>query len=74
MSYNLYRRLRDILPDEPLLVGLITSESAAGYVIQLPDGAEIVARGDATVGQRVFVRAGLIEGPAPELPVVLLSV
>lgn len=32
------------------------------------------ARGDAPVGQRVFVRGGLIEGDAPSLPIVVLEI
>lgn len=74
MSYNLYRRLRDIIPDDPLLVGEVTADTPAGYIIQLPDGAEITARGEATLGQRVFVRAGLIEGAAPALSVTLIEI
>ena len=74
MSFNFYKRLRDLLPDEPLLIGEVTADTPAGYIIQLPDGAEITARGEATVGQRVFVRAGLIEGMAPALSVTLIEI
>jgi len=35
--------------------------------ITLPGGGKLQARGEATQGQRVFVRDGAIEGPAPEL-------
>jgi hypothetical protein len=35
--------------------------------IEMPGGGVLQARGEATQGQRVFVRDGLIEGPAPEL-------
>jgi hypothetical protein len=33
----------------------------------LPGGGKLQARGETTPGQRVFVRDGAIEGPAPEL-------
>lgn len=42
--------------------------------VELPDGAQIPARGAATLGERVFVRDGAIEGPAPTLPVELIEV
>jgi hypothetical protein len=38
--------------------------------VQLPGGGVLQARGDAAVGDRVFVRDGLIEGPAPALTYV----
>ena len=42
--------------------------------IELPDGTQIPARGEATLGERVFVRDGAIEGPAPTLPVELIEI
>jgi len=49
----------------------ISGEVAA---VELPGGGRLQARGQATVGQRVFVRDGVIEGAAPDLPVVLFEV
>lgn len=74
MSFNLYRRLRDLLPDAPLVVGSVVAVTASGAVVQLPDGSQIAARGEASLGQKVFVRDGLIEGSAPSLPTVLIEV
>lgn len=74
MSYNLYRRLRDLIPDDPLVVGTVVSVSAAGALVQLPDGSQITARGEADIADRVFVRAGVIEGAAPALAVVTIDV
>lgn len=71
---NLWVRLKQLLPDAPLLVGTVVSSSAYGAVVELPDGALASVRGDATVGQSVFIRSGLIEGIAPELPVVLIEI
>jgi hypothetical protein len=34
----------------------------------------VQARGEAVIGERVFVRDGVIEGPAPTLPVEIISV
>lgn len=71
---NLWVRLKQLLPDAPLLVGVVVSVSAYGAVVELPDGARVSVRGDTTVGQSVFIRSGVIEGVAPELPVVLIEI
>lgn len=62
---NLYRMFKDLLPEEPLLVGDIVSVQEGGKYIQLPTGGLILARGIGNLGERVFVRGGVIEGPAP---------
>lgn len=64
---NLFKQFLDLLPPRPLEVGTVASIADGVAVIELPGGATLQARGDATVGQRVFVRDGLIEGSAPEL-------
>ena len=72
---NLLRDFQALLPASPLLVGDVVS-IANGLVanVELPGGALISARGAARVGQRVFVRAGAIEGQAPALPFVEIVV
>lgn len=64
---NVYSQFFDLLPKRPLEVGDVTSISAGVATITLPGGGVIQARGEAAVGQRVFVRDGVIEGPAPTL-------
>lgn len=71
---NPYKLLKSILPDPPLLVGDVIDIDAGTATIELPDGGRVQARGSATVGQRVFVRDGVIEGEAPSLPVELIEV
>lgn len=71
---NLWKRLKLLLPDPPLLVGTVDSVTAYGAVVILPDGSHVSARGDANVGGKVFVRDGLIEGQAPNLPTVLVEI
>lgn len=65
---------RALFPPPPLLVGDVVSVDGHVVRVELPDGATITSRGAATVGQRVFVRDGLIEGPAPTLTVVIIEV
>ena len=71
---NLWKRLRQLLPDAPLLVGEVLSVSAYGAIVELPDGAFVNVRGEATVGQKVFIRDGVIEGQAPNLSTVLIEI
>ena len=67
---NIYRQFLDLLPKRPLHIGEVTAVDAGVATITLPGGGVIQARGHATVGQRVFVRDGVIEGPAPALTYV----
>lgn len=75
MQTNPLRALLDLLPEEPLQVGDVTAVNADGTrTIELPGGGEIRARGDAALSARVFVRGGLIEGPAPALTFVTIEI
>lgn len=67
---NLYKQFRDLLPADPLLVGTVVAVDGDLAVIEQPGGGLLNARGVASVGRRVFVRGGAIEGEAPDLPYV----
>jgi hypothetical protein len=71
---NLYAILKKLMPDAPLLVGVVQSSTGAGYVVRLPDGAYVIARGSSAIGATVFIRDGVIEGAAPSLPVETIEV
>lgn len=71
---NIYRAFLDLLPARPLQVGTVLSVSDGIATIELPGGGRLQARGQATAGSRVFVRDGLIEGSAPNLPVEVIDV
>lgn len=64
---NLHRQFLDLFPENPLLVGDVLSISNGMATVQLPGGGLLIARGEASVGARVFVLGGAIEGPAPTL-------
>lgn len=74
MSSNPYRALLSLLPARPRQVGDVTAVAGGVATITLPGGGETQAVGTASVGDRVFIRDGLIEGPAPTLPVEIISV
>lgn len=70
MLHNAYRAFRELMPEEPLLVGDVTAIAGGVATITLPGGGQVRARGQATVGQRVFVKGEAIQGPAPTLTYV----
>lgn len=71
---NLAQLFADLLPPRVLYVGDVLSVDDGQVVIELPGGGRIRARGEALVGDRVYVRDGVIEGPAPDLPVDVIEV
>jgi hypothetical protein len=71
---NLFQTLKQLLPDPPLLVGVVQSVELGGCRITLPDGGVVFARGVAQFGESVFVRDGMIEGLAPSLSVITINV
>lgn len=64
---NPYKRLLALIPGQPVDAGQVTAVTSAGVTVQLVDGATIHARGEAAIGDHVYVRSGVIEGPAPAL-------
>ena len=73
-THNPYKRLIGLLPTTPLQVGEVTAVAGGVATVQTPGGGHLTARGAATVGQRVFVRDGVIEGTAPNLTLVPIVV
>jgi len=69
MSTNLYSLFRRLIPVAALQVGDVLSIANGEAIISLPQSGQIRARGTAEVGDRVWVRDGLIEGLAPTLPI-----
>jgi len=71
---NLFREFQKLIPSAPLLVGTVTAIDGQIRIVTLPDGATIRARGEGAVNAKVFVRDGKIEGPAPSLAVVQITI
>lgn len=71
---NPFVELRELLSGGPLQVGTVTAYSAGTASIELPGGGTLQARGEANVGDKVYVRDGLIEGIAPALTIVTVTV
>ncbi len=71
---NIFKEFVDIFPPAPLQVGTVTAVAGSACTVELPGGGLLQVRGAATVGQRVFVRDGVIEAQAPALPVVVIEI
>lgn len=71
---NVYSEFLKLLPDSPLLIGTVESSDGDNHVLTLIDGGTLTARGKATVGAKVYVRDGVIEGTAPALSQVIIEV
>ena len=74
--HNLYQQFRALLPDPPLQVGTVIEGWVSGGVVtvQLPGGGLLKARGNAQVGQKVFVRDAVVEAIAPNLTLELIDI
>ena len=71
---NFQKQFLALLPQRRLVAGEVLTVSGGAAVVELPGGIRTHARGEATVGQRVFVRDGVIEGQAPALDYVSAEV
>lgn len=75
MTTNLYRQLRELLPEPALTVATVTATHTDGTVtVSYPGGSQQRVRGTGSVGAKVFVRAGQVEGDAPNLPNLVIDV
>lgn len=74
MSTNLFALFQSLIQQPPLGVGVITDIVDSSAIIELTGGGIITARGPGAIGDTVFVRDNVIEGPAPSLPVIEIGV
>lgn len=73
---NPFKKLKDLLPDSPLLIGTVDAHIGGDQsAITLIGGGQVVARGQTVpVGQKAFVRNGIVEGQAPNLSAVVIEI
>lgn len=69
-----YRRLLSLIPEPPSDVGTVTAILADGCTVVMLNGSTANVRGVAAMGDLVYVRDGVIEGPAPVLAMVEIEV
>ena len=77
MSTNLFRAVRGLLPEPPLLVATVVSVNAGTgtSLVQFPGGGNQTVRGTSVAaGQKAFARNGVVEGAAPALTAITIEV
>ncbi|CAJ0692186.1 MULTISPECIES: hypothetical protein [Ralstonia] len=72
--HNLYEQFRQLIPDPPLQAGTAIDVGSGVVTVALPGGGLIKARGNAAVGQKVFVRDDVVEGIAPSLTLEIIEI
>ena len=74
---NPYRALLSLLPSNPLQVCTVASVNTGTgtSIVTYPGGSVQTVRGTSVAaGHACFVRSGLIEGAAPDLPLIVIDV
>jgi len=76
MQIDVWKQFAGLLPSQTVIVGTVVALNGDGTsTVQTPEGGIIRAQG-AIVGApgKVYVQAGRVVGPAPDLPVYDLTV
>lgn len=73
-SSNLWKRLVEVLNPRPLLIGTVTETDGVSSTVTLPGGATLSVIGTAAVDAKVFVKDGIIQGLAPTLDIVEITI
>ena len=71
---NLYAQIQAILAPGRREIARATSLDDGIVILTLPGGGLVRARGQAVIGKMYFVQEGVIQGEAPDLPVVVGTV
>jgi len=71
---NAWIAFKALIPDAALLVGVVLTSDESGTLVELPDGSRLSVRGVAEVDACVFIRDGVIEGAAPNLPTLEIEI
>jgi len=77
VTTNLFKRLQQLLPDEPVLSGAVSVAYDDGTaLIDMPGGGQLRVRNPFghQPGSRVYIQAQVITGDAPQLPYVLIEI
>ena len=68
---NLFAKFREMMAPGRVQVAQVTAYADGVATLTLPGGGQVRARGQANVGGKVFVQDGVIQGPAPDLPMIV---
>lgn len=67
MTTNVFTRFKRLFPGDPTRIGTVVSVDGTAAVVEELGGARSRVTGSATVGQKVYFRGSVIDGPAPNL-------
>ena len=71
MSTDIYRRLRELIPTQPVYIGQITlvhADKTASVTLTGGGLVRVANPGNLAQGKKVFVQEERITGEAPDLP------
>lgn len=72
---NFYKKLRETLDiEKPRFVGEVIDYEDGVATVQTPGGGQVKVFGEASIGENVFFRDSVIEGPAPSLALEIIDV
>ena len=71
---NIYKQLKDLLITSLTEVGTVQAVYTDGCRVELQTGGYKRVKGEATVGQRVFIKDGIVVSVAPTLSGVTVDV
>jgi len=71
---NLFAQFRQLLQPGALTVATVLYAEDGSATCELPGGGRIRVRGEAQEGSRVYVQDGVIQGHAPDLPLIIDTV
>jgi len=71
---NLFAEFKSLLQPGALTVATVLYAEDGSATCELPGGGRIRARGEAQAGSKVYVQDGVIQGPAPDLPLIIDTV
>jgi hypothetical protein len=74
MFRNPFKAFQDLVAGPARQVGTVSAVSGTKVTVTLPGGGVLQVIGEAAVSDRVFVRGGVIEGPAPTQTLVQIEV
>lgn len=73
-SNSVYSSFYDLIPQSPMLLGTVQNKDGINVRLTTLDGGSFVATGNAVVGNKYFVKQGIIVADAPTLTEVPVDV
>lgn len=68
---NVFKQLKALLNPDDVQIAKVAAYANGIATVTLPGGGQTRVRGEAAIETQVFIKAGAIEGPAPNLTVVV---